>query len=162
MRPTKIKIPFHSHDIDQVSNVADDLSPRYKLGRWLGNGRHGIVREALDTKSGEKVAIKAVETDSLNNQEIAILKRVQHPNCIRLKKVEQTSKCTYLVMELCSGGEIFEKIEQNGPLPEPSAQKIALKLFEAVAHLHKNEIMHRGKLRLWFLFILLLIYLFIA
>ena len=151
IRPPRIILDFDSQVIDQVGNVTDDLSPRYKLGRWLGKGRHGIVREAFDTKSGEKVAIKAVDRSNIN-QEIKILKRVQHQNCIRLKKVEQTSKCTYLVMELCSGGDIFEKIEQNGPLPEASAKKIALQLFEAVDHLHKNEIMHRGKLRLWFLF----------
>ena len=137
---------------DTVGVVAGELPPRYKFVRVLGTGTHGIVSEAFDTKSGEKVAIKAVDRLSSINQEIKILKRVQHPNCIRLKKVEQTSKCTYLVMELCSGGDIFEKIEQNGPLPEASAKKIALQLFEAVDHLHKNEIMHRGKLRLWFLF----------
>ena len=125
IRPPRINLDFDAESIDQVGNVTDDLSPRYKLGRWLGQGRHGIVREAFDTKSGEKVAIKSVDRllDSNINQEITILKRVQHPNCIRLKKVEQTSKCTYLVMELCSGGDIFEKITQNGPLPEASAKK---------------------------------------
>ena len=133
---------------DTVGVVAGELPPRYKFVRVLGTGTHGIVSEAFDTKSGEKVAIKVmqrIDTDLKLKQEISTLRRVQHPNCIRLKKIEQTSKCTYLVMDLCSGGEIFEKIMRNGPLPEASARKIALKLFEAVAHLHKNEIMHRGK-----------------
>ena len=150
-RPPRLSLEL---DDDQVIDVADNLSPRYKLGRCLGKGRYGIVLEAFDKKSGENVAIKSLDRlmGSNINQEITILKRVQHPNCIRLKKVEETSTCTYLVMDLCSGGDLFEKNKRNGPLPEASARKIALKLFEAVAHLHRNEIMHRGKRCLRFFF----------
>lgn len=131
---------------DTVGVVAGDMPQRYKFVRVLGTGANGIVSEALDTKSGEKVAIKAmhrIDTGLKLKREVATLRRVQHPNCIRLKKIEETSDCTYLVMDLCSGGELFEKIMRNGPLPEASARKIAVNLFEAVAHLHKNEIMHR-------------------
>jgi len=85
-----------------------------------------------------------MDMDLKLQQEIASLKRVQHPNCIRLKRIEQTQSSTYLVMDLCSGGELFEKIMRQGPMPETSAKKIAVSLLEAVAHLHENGIMHRG------------------
>ena len=123
------------------------LPSRYKFVRVLGTGTHGIVCEAIDTESGEKIAVKTlkrIDMDLKLQQEIASLRRVQHPNCVRLKRIEQTPSCTFLVMDLCSGGELFEKIKRKGPMPETSAKKVALSLLKAVAHLHENGLMHRG------------------
>lgn len=123
-----------------------ELQPRFKFVRVLGTGAHAVVSEAIDTKSGDHVAIKAIERagrDEEIQKEIAVLKHVDSPNCIKLFSVEQTPTHTYMVLEICSGGELFEWIQKHGPLAEADAKQITRNLFHSVASLHATGIMHR-------------------
>jgi len=138
-RPAPLHIPV-------TPDLWASLEPRFKFVRVLGTGAHAIVREAIDTKSGDHVAIKAIERagrDEEIQREIAVLKHVDHPNCIKLLSVEQTPTHTYMVLEICSGGELFEWIKKHGPLHEAHAKQIARNLFHSVASLHATGIMHR-------------------
>lgn len=122
------------------------LQPRFKFVRVLGTGGHAIVGEAIDTSSGDRVAIKAIgraDRDKEIQMEIAVLKHVDNPNCIKLLSVEQTPTHTYLVLEICSGGELFERILRHGPFSEAHAKQITRNLFHSVASLHAKGIMHR-------------------
>ena len=151
LRPAPLHIPV-------TTDLWASLQPRFKFLRVLGTGAHAIVREAIDTESGDHVAIKAIERAGRDEQiqrEIAVLKHVDHPNCIKLLNVEQTPTHTYMVLEICSGGELFEWIEKHGPLHEAHAKQITRNLFHSVASLHATGIMHRGMLHVVLLKLLL-------
>jgi len=75
--------------------------------------------------------------------EVEILKRVKHPNIVGLKDMFETSEKLYLVMELVTGGELFDKIVEKGQYTEKDASVIVAKMLAAVEYLHKNGIAHR-------------------
>lgn len=66
-----------------------------------------------------------VESQQQQQEEIKALSRLRHPNCIQLKHVDhQTSSSAYMyvVTDLCSGGDLLQKIKQGGPMPEAIVQ----------------------------------------
>jgi len=75
--------------------------------------------------------------------EIAILKTVDHSNIIKLYQVYETKQKLYLVMELVTGGELFNKIVEIGAYSEKIAKELIRQIVEAVKYLHANKIAHR-------------------
>jgi serine/threonine protein kinase len=72
-----------------------------------------------------------------------VMKAVDHPGCIKLYDVfEDRDKC-YLVQELASGGELFDRVIANGAFSEKDAASLVKQLFEAVGYLHSCGICHR-------------------
>ncbi|ETV74198.1 CAMK/CAMK1 protein kinase, variant 2 [Aphanomyces astaci] len=89
----------------------------YALGRELGKGRFSHVREATHLVTNESFAVKVIDKTQLGitekellRTEIAILKLVKHPHIIHLKDVYENKHHIYIVTELLSGGELFNKI----------------------------------------------------
>jgi calcium-dependent protein kinase len=70
-------------------------------------------------------------------------KRLDHPNIIRLFEVFEDSTLLYLVMELCTGGELFDRIVKSGHFSEYYAATIMKQIFSAVSYCHRNNVMHR-------------------
>lgn len=68
---------------------------------------------------------------------------MDHPNIIRLFEVFEDEKDLYLVMELCTGGELFDRIIKSGHFSERYAASIMKQILSAVAYCHKNDVMHR-------------------
>ena len=91
---------------------------QYKLGRLLGQGEFGKVKFAEDTHGGGAVAIKLIDKTSIQQQglamqvkrEIVALRRVRHPNVLKLHKVLSTSSHICLVLELLDGGEMYDVV----------------------------------------------------
>ncbi|XP_074522755.1 serine/threonine-protein kinase 33 isoform X2 [Halichoeres trimaculatus] len=75
--------------------------------------------------------------------EINILKRVNHSHIIHLKEVYITAKMTYLVTELCVGGDLKQLLKQKKFFTEDETRHIILSLADAVVYLHKRDIVHR-------------------
>ena len=71
--------------------------------------------------------------------EVKILKRLDHPNIVRIYDLFETDKAIYLVMEYCSGGNLLER----APYTEPQVAKIMTKLLSAVHFMHKSKVVHR-------------------
>lgn len=65
-----------------------------------------------------------------------MLKLVKHPNVIHLKNQFETRKLTYIVMGLCSGGDLFDRLIARKRFPEPVARSIVKKLISAVQYIH--------------------------
>lgn len=68
---------------------------------------------------------------------------MDHPNIIKLFEVYEDDKNLYLVMELCTGGELFERIIKAGHFSELNAALIMRQIFSAAAYCHSNNVMHR-------------------
>jgi len=75
--------------------------------------------------------------------EIKILQAVNHPNIVTLKEAYDTDTDCYLIMELISGGELFDKIVELSSYSEKDASRIVHQMVDAVAHLHSKNIVHR-------------------
>ena len=76
-------------------------------------------------------------------QEVEILQMMDHPNIIKLYDSYDVSSHMYLVTELMSGGELYDKIVEKVCYNEKEARDLCKILFEAVAYCHKRNIAHR-------------------
>ncbi len=65
-----------------------------------------------------------------------------HPNIIKLYEVFEDEKDLYLVLELCSGGELFDRIKAVGNYSEADAAKVLRQCFEGVKFMHDQKIAH--------------------
>ncbi|CAN6341409.1 unnamed protein product [Urochloa humidicola] len=126
------------------------LLGRYELGRLLGHGTFAKVYHARHADTGETVAIKVLDKEkALRNglvphikREIAILRRVRHPNIVRLYEVMATKSKIYFVMEYVRGGELFARVAK-GRLKEDIARRYFQQLISAVGFCHARGVFHR-------------------
>ena len=77
------------------------------------------------------------------NKEINILKNLDHPNIIKVYEFYSTEKYIYIINELCTGGELFDKIVDVKHFSESVACNIMRQLFSAVAYCHEKGVIHR-------------------
>ena len=75
--------------------------------------------------------------------EVAILERVDHPNIVRMRQVFDCTKTFYMVMELMTGGELFDRIVEKEKYSEEEARRVMQKLAEALVYCHSQGIVHR-------------------
>ncbi|KAI5452451.1 Calcium/calmodulin-dependent protein kinase type I [Naganishia albida] len=121
---------------------------QYKTGRTLGSA---VVKEAVHIKTGEYFACKVINKklmagrEHMVRNEIAVLKRVSagHPNICRLVDHFETAHNLYLVFDLCTGGELFDRICSKGNYYERDAAQIVRTITSAVKYLHDQGIVHR-------------------
>ncbi|KAG2383357.1 hypothetical protein C9374_004694 [Naegleria lovaniensis] len=94
-----------------------DIKKDLEFGRVLGSGTFSIVREASQKHDGRKVAVKIIDKSNLEvnkdslKTEVNILKSVNDQNIVELIDVYETPQKVYLVMELLTGGELFDRIK---------------------------------------------------
>jgi len=132
-----------------VTGKCTDVHGLYDFeAKELGHGHYGVVRLATDKITGEKFAIKTIRKAKVSKydalrREIDILKSCDHPNIIRLVDVHEDEKSIHLVQELCTGGELFDRIIDRGHYTEHDAKQIMYKLLLAVNYCHEKGIVHR-------------------
>ncbi|CAG0886420.1 unnamed protein product [Darwinula stevensoni] len=132
----------------------DEKTPRiedkYDLKDLLGTGAFSQVRlaESKDLP-GEFSAVKIIDKkalkgkeDSLEN-EIQVLRRLRHPNIVRLVETFEDRSRVYLVMELVTGGELFDRIVEKGSYTEKDAADLIRQVLEAVDYMHQQGVVHR-------------------
>nr|XP_010924598.1 CBL-interacting protein kinase 19 [Elaeis guineensis]XP_029121069.1 CBL-interacting protein kinase 19 [Elaeis guineensis]XP_029121070.1 CBL-interacting protein kinase 19 [Elaeis guineensis]XP_029121071.1 CBL-interacting protein kinase 19 [Elaeis guineensis]XP_029121072.1 CBL-interacting protein kinase 19 [Elaeis guineensis] len=126
------------------------LLGRYEVGKLLGHGTFAKVYHARNVNTGECVAIKALDKEKILKgglvvhikREIAILRRVRHPNIVQLFEVMATKTKIYFVMEYVRGGELFSKVAK-GRLKEDVARRYFQQLISAVGFCHARGVFHR-------------------
>jgi 5'-AMP-activated protein kinase, catalytic alpha subunit len=122
----------------------------YIIGRTLGEGTFGKVKEGLHIHTGMKVAIKMLEKERIKDladvervaREIHILKVVRHPNLIQMFEIIETAKFLYLIMEFCPGGELFAQIVSRKRLRDREASKYLNQIVNGIEYLHRLRICH--------------------
>ena len=128
-----------------------NLLDLYDIKEKSGKGKFGLVKHAIHKQSGKEVAIKIMAKKNMSTAdlelaktEIDILKICNHPNIIKLYDVFDTPEYIYIIMEYCSGKDLFSYIEKrNYKLPEPRAANIIHKLSKAIFYIHSYGIIHR-------------------
>jgi len=126
------------------------IETAYDLKQELGRGAFSIVYLAAQKASGQQFAVKVINKKDLGKDyeknlkmEVDILKKVNHPNIIALKELFDTPDKLYLIMELVTGGELFDKIVEKGSYTEHEAAQLVRKIVSAVEYLHNLGIVHR-------------------
>ena len=135
----------------KVATGYTNLLDIYEVKNKLGSGKFGLVKLGIDKKTGQKVAIKIMKKSSMDSSdlelvrtEIEILKICQHPNIIRLYNVFENADYMYIIMEYCSGGDLFSYLEnRNFRVSEKRASTIIHKMSTAVFYMHSFGVVHR-------------------
>ena len=128
----------------------EECEKYYKLGRVLGQGSFATVRLATCKADGSKWAIKVIKRQSLAPEdeealeiEIKIMERAEHPHIIKLKEVFDCPQNVYLVMEVMTGGELFDRIVEKEHYSESEAKKALCEIVDAIMYCHDRGIVHR-------------------
>ena len=136
-----IKNPSNIYDV----YFMDDEQPKI-----LGEGQNGYVKMIIHQKSLRQFALKTIykckflsdDITSIRN-EIEIMSSIDHPNILKLYEYFETDDCIYLVLHLCHGGDLFERIINRSRLSEKLSAKYTLQMLSAIKYLHNHNIVHR-------------------
>eukprot|EP00158_Paraphelidium_tribonemae_P007362 Partr_v1_DN28218_c0_g1_i1_m76471 putative calcium calmodulin-dependent protein kinase len=126
-----------------------DLDSRYEILETLGTGAFSEVKKAVHRQTGKAFAVKIIDRskcigkENMIQSEIAILKKVRHDNVIQLFELFETEAKIFLIMEMVTGGELFDSIVARGHYTELDAARIIAKILLAVDYLHEMGIAHR-------------------
>ncbi|KAK4749471.1 hypothetical protein SAY87_026920 [Trapa incisa] len=129
-----------------------DIKVRYELGRELGRGEFGTTYLCTDKETREKFACKSILKKKLRTvvdiedvrREVEIMKHLpKHPNIVSLKGTYEDGKAVHLVMELCKGGELFDRIVTRGHYTERAAATVIKTIVEVIQVCHNHGVMHR-------------------
>ena len=123
----------------------------YDIKQKLGKGKFGLVKLGINKETKQKVAVKIMNKNNMDSSdlelvrtEIEILKICQHPYIIKLYDVFENIDYIYIIMEYCSGGDLFSFIKKrNFMLKEEKVVVIMYKLCKAVYYVHSYGIAHR-------------------
>ncbi|XP_060216036.1 calcium-dependent protein kinase 7-like [Lycium barbarum] len=129
-----------------------NIQEKYDLGRELGRGEFGVTYLCTDNDTGEKYACKSILKKKLRTaididdvrREVEIMKHLpKHPNIVTLKDTYEDDNAVHIVMELCEGGELFDRIVARGHYTERAAAFIMKTIVEVVQMCHMHGVMHR-------------------
>ena len=135
-----------------VGKTKGKLTDFYKIKKELGKGTYGRVYQVEHKISNEIRACKHLSKAALKNTEklnteINILVKTDHPNIIKLYEVYEDPRYIFLIMEECTGGELFDRIIQKVKTKQLYTEKEAANIFKqlisAIAYCHTNNICHR-------------------
>lgn len=124
--------------------------PGFAMGEQLGRGGMCSVYKATDEASGREVAVKVLDSEHLHNavrvgrfrREIGSLTRLRHPHIVSALRTGEFRGLPYLVMEYCAGGTLAAHL-RGRPLPPNAAAGTLRAIAGAVAHAHREGVVHR-------------------
>ncbi|XP_014261911.1 maternal embryonic leucine zipper kinase-like [Cimex lectularius] len=125
------------------------LKSLYDIDKTIGTGGFAKVKLATHLLTGEKVAIKIMDKELLGDDyprvkmELQALKSISHHHICKLYQVLETPTHFFMIMEYCSGGELFDHIVEKSKLTEAEARSFFRQILSAVAYLHKKGYAHR-------------------
>ncbi|XP_070778244.1 serine/threonine-protein kinase DCLK3 [Enoplosus armatus] len=141
---TTFDLPSDSSDVTLA-----DVERCYEIGRVVGDGNFAVVRECRRRDNGQTLAVKIVERSKLIGREhmmqneLSLLGSLCHPRIVQLFAHHHTRTHSYLVMELVSGGDLFEAISERGKFSEAEAGLMVSDVSEALNYIHCKSIVHR-------------------
>ena len=133
-----------------VTKSPSDPFDNYKKLNLIGEGDFAQVYRVRSELTEEIKAMKIIKKSDLVEEdqkeiinEIAILRKMDHPNIIKMFEFYSNKENYALILELCSGGELYKEIIQRGPFEEKCSAYIMYQIFSAINYFHKLHIIHR-------------------
>ena len=134
----------------QVKKYRDKFDPRvtakYDIKALIGRGSFSRVVRVENRLTRQPYAIKMIDRvqgKEVFESELKVLRRVKHQYIIQLVEVFETKDKVYMVMELATGGELFDRIIAKGSFTERDATRVLQMVLEGVEYLHGLGIAHR-------------------
>ncbi|KAF4114801.1 calcium/calmodulin-dependent protein kinase type 1D [Onychostoma macrolepis] len=127
----------------------DDIKEMFDFKEVLGTGAFSEVVLAEERSTGKMFAVKCIPKKALKGKEssieneIAVLRKIKHENIVALEDIYESSNHLYLIMQLVSGGELFDRIVEKGFYTEKDASTLIRQVLDAVNYLHSMGIVHR-------------------
>ncbi len=125
----------------------------YSLGGQIGQGAYAVVRSGMHKASGRRVAVKVYEKYKLLSsqrkncvsREIRLLKKLDHPNIVKLYETIDTPRELFLVMEFVRGNSMlsYVKSKSGKRLEEPECLRMYRQILAGICFCHKHNIVHR-------------------
>ncbi|XP_047671546.1 death-associated protein kinase 3 [Tachysurus fulvidraco] len=131
----------------------EDVERFYEMGEELGSGQFAIVRKCREKSSGVEYAAKFIKKRRLSSsrrgvsreeieREVNILREIQHSNIITLHDIFENKTDVILILELVSGGELFDFLAEKESLSEEEATQFLKQILDGVHYLHSKHIAH--------------------
>ena len=126
-----------------------EVLARYDFKEKIGTGGFATVMRAIEKETGCEVAIKIVDrqkyapTDKSYEREFQVLSTLYHENIVHLRCTYVTEKNVFMVTEVVHGGELLERITEEGSYSETDASLIITQILKAVEYLHSKKVVHR-------------------
>ncbi|XP_030527752.1 calcium-dependent protein kinase 24 [Rhodamnia argentea] len=130
----------------------DNVQDKFEFGKELGRGEFGVTYKCIERETGEAYACKTISKSKLRTEidvddvrrEVEIMRHLpRHPNIVSLKEAFEDRDAVYIVMELCEGGELFDRIVARGHFTERAAVAITRTILEIVRVCHDHGVIHR-------------------
>lgn len=130
----------------------EDVKQYYSMGRELGRGQFGVTYHCTEKATGRLYACKSISKSKLvtKNDKADIMKEIQimqhlsgQPNIVEFKGAYEDPYSVHVVMELCLGGELFDRIIARGHYSERAAASICRSIVNVVHICHFMGVMHR-------------------
>ncbi|KAG9453427.1 hypothetical protein H6P81_006331 [Aristolochia fimbriata] len=131
---------------------SEKIDEKYVVDRELGRGEFGVTYLCIDRDSRELLACKSISKRKLRTavdiedvrREVAIMKHLpQDASIVTLREACEDENAVHLVMELCEGGELFDRIVARGHYSERAAANVTRTIMEVVQLCHKHGVIHR-------------------
>lgn len=148
---SSLSLDSYEKKLNFVPENKSNISSIYKFKEGtIGTGSFGEVRKATNLLNGSERAIKIIYKHKMKAKElekimleIYIMIQLDHPNIVKIYEYFIDEKFLYIVMEVVSGGELFDKIQEKKRFSEAEASEILFQMLSAINYLHKNNIVHR-------------------
>ncbi|KAF2288523.1 hypothetical protein P3X46_008793 [Hevea brasiliensis] len=130
----------------------ENIEEKYLVDRELGRGEFGVTYLCIDRDNRELLACKSISKRKLRTavdiedvrREVAIMKHLpKNSSIVSLKEACEDDNAVHLVMELCEGGELFDRIVARGHYTERAAAAVTRTIVEVVQLCHKHGVIHR-------------------
>jgi calcium-dependent protein kinase len=150
--PTQTKDEIKEMRSNVLGGDGENVTDYYELGVTLGKGQFGTTKLATEIASGRKFACKSIAKRKLTckedvedvRREVQIMHHLAgHENIVQMKHAYEDKTHVHLIMEVCTGGELFDRIVARGYYSESDASKVVRTMVQVVSHCHSMGVMHR-------------------
>jgi calcium-dependent protein kinase len=137
---------------EEGCDVGGGIDEKYALDRELGRGEFGVTYLCMDRGTRELLACKSISKRKLRTpvdvedvrREVAIMRHLpKSPSIVSLREACEDDGAVHLVMELCEGGELFDRIVAKGHYTERAAAAVVRTIVEVVQLCHRHGVIHR-------------------
>lgn len=159
VKPNEATIPEGSEceiGLDKSFGFAKNFVSHYELGEEVGRGHFGYTCTAKGKKGslkGQDVAVKVIPKSKMTTaiaiedvrREVKILRALTgHKNLVQFYESYEDEDNVYIVMELCKGGELLDRIlSRGGKYSEEDAKAVMVQILGVVAYCHLQGVVHR-------------------
>jgi len=134
----------------EFSSKKGEIKNVYTFKEKLGTGSFATVKRVVRNSDKAQRAVKIIRKNKLNKEELAvvhdeveIMQKVDHKHCVKLYEIYETSHKLYMVMEILTGGELFDRIVAKGSYSEKEAAGVTETVAKSLKYLHDIGIVHR-------------------